>query len=123
VSQVLTPFLIALIIPILMRWRLRGALDENAEGVDGGFLMKPTARQRKVAIGLALFGSAVGLFIFVAEYPRLERGLILGSLFVLISWPYLLTLRRRVVVTQDGLNVVTLLGGSRRVPWSALRSI
>jgi hypothetical protein len=123
VSLVVTPFLIALIVPVMMRWRLRGALEERADPLQGGILMKPTLRQRKFAISLALMGSAVGLIIFLIEYPLWQRGLILCSLFLLITWPYLLTLRRRVVVTEEGLLEVKILGRSRKVTWSAIRSI
>jgi hypothetical protein len=125
-----TAFLVATLVPLLIRWLMRSALLESAEieQSSGDLVMTPSRAIRRVVFGsVAVILALDAVFIYVTlPFPKLALGLgamLVAPLSFLVVAPALYDLRRRVYVSREGLQSFSPWTGRKSATWNEVEAV
>lgn len=128
-GRIITSVLLALLLPLLVKWMMRTARAEAPETFEpsGDLVMGPSRGYRWIAYGgVSMEIIAIVAFVYTSlPFWRLTLGL--GAMFILplsvVCLSPLYDLRRRVHVARDGVYSFSPWTGRKSAAWSEIESV
>lgn len=123
----LTPVLVGLAVsavtPLLMRWLMREARNQSGEQTTSGLIMAPSVPEKRGMVIIATLFVVVAVGMFVWSLPFWKIGAMFAVFLALIVVPCLIELRRRVLVSREGIVLHSPWLGERCTRWEQIECV